>query len=857
MSIPVCFTYLTGLPQNIFSGAQLVGSWDEAGRYSDNWRRQRMNATEGPDGCPSFTATVDLDPAIPEEEFHWGVSLDGPSGSEKWAIMTEVMRTDSAERIRTFRVVPAANGTVQEQVYCLQQSSRMGAQKYFRVPGTTPGIRFRTWEPNAKSVDVCMATLWQEGRDPAISTLVNPDVFAGRAVESSLRLTICGGYIADESIASRCSGEHPKWGPFRMSYEGGGFWATDPNDPGLANFEVFDHAPYMFRITKDDGSVAFRTDLYSRCQIGYGTSKPKGAFFDRTVTLDGKMSCSVVIDPGMVATDFAERDWPETNWTPQEQFFRSPAPHPSLTRFELRDLIIYELHVGALGVAKHPSDQPGTLADAIALLDHIEKLGVNAVELLPLSEFGGSAAGWGYSTSHYHAIEYSGGGRDQYKHFIRECHRRGIAVIMDVVYNHYSDEAARAQWMRDTDSHERNSYYWYEGLPGDYPNFDAAVEAERRGQGGYVNNLSSGWAPRYWEEPVRDLFVSSALALASEFEIDGMRVDQTTSIRSYNALNADGRTIGNANDFGSKLLRELTRSLRFIRPRIKLMAEDHANWDGVISDLDQGGLGFDAIWYADFYHHLIGDTDKGCDYAKLIKTAGMGGNEPLAMDYFAGALQATKGGHKVVYHESHDEAGNGKLTDRTIRVAVNGAPLIGETRRYAEARCRFAAGVTLLSAGVPMFLFGEEVGAEKKFLYNHVLENREDMEGMREGSGKKLFAFYADLIRFRRNHAGLRSPDIDVIFVHNEHRLLMFRRWGAGEEFLVLASLNNQAFDNPHYEFRSDGIPAGEWIEIFNSDSGKYGGDNIGNYGATIEAQPGFLACIAPANSVVVFQRNG
>jgi 1,4-alpha-glucan branching enzyme len=235
----------------------------------------------------------------------------------------------------------------------------------------------------------------------------------------------------------------------------------------------------------------------------------------------------------------------------------------------------------------------------------------------------------------------------------------------------------------------------------------------------------------------------------------------------------------------------------------------------------------------------------------------MGGDEPLAMDYFAGALQATKGGHKVVYHESHDEAGNGKLTDRTIRVAVNGAPLIGETRRYAEARCRFAAGVTLLSAGVPMFLFGEEVGAEKKFLYNHVLENREDMEGMREGSGKKLFAFYADLIRFRRNHAGLRSPDIDVIFVHNEHRLLMFRRWGAGEEFLVLASLNNQAFDNPHYEFRSDGIPAGEWIEIFNSDSGKYGGDNIGNYGATIEAQPGFLACIAPANSVAVFQRNG
>jgi hypothetical protein len=93
---------------------------------------------------------------------------------------------------------------------------------------------------------------------------------------------------------------------------------------------------------------------------------------------------------------------------------------------------------------------------------------------------------------------------------------------------------------------------------------------------------------------------------------------------------------------------------------------------------------FDAVWYADFYHHLIGDTVKGSDYAKLIKTAGFGGDGPLAMDFFAGALQATSPS-KVVYNESHDEAGNGTGTHRTIHVAVNGAPLIGATRRFAEA----------------------------------------------------------------------------------------------------------------------------------------------------------------------------
>ena len=96
--------------------------------------------------------------------------------------------------------------------------------------------------------------------------------------------------------------------------------------------------------------------------------------------------------------------------------------------------MIYELHVGALGFGK-PSDRPGTLEDAIAFLDYLVDLGVNAVELLPMSQFSG-IENWGYGTTHFFGIEYSGGGRDQYKYFIKACHRRGIAVIFDVVYNH-------------------------------------------------------------------------------------------------------------------------------------------------------------------------------------------------------------------------------------------------------------------------------------------------------------------------------------------------------------------------------------------------------------------------------------
>jgi len=286
-----------------------------------------------------------------------------------------------------------------------------------------------------------------------------------------------------------------------------------------------------------------------------------------------------------------------------------------------------------------------------------------------------------------------------------------------------------------------------------------------------------------------------------------------------------------------------------------LMAEDHSGWDGVTRSPDEGGLGFDAAWYADFYHHLIGDTDKGSDYAKLIKTAGLGDDRPLAMDYFAGALDATAGGRRIAYHESHDEAGNGLYTHRTIQVAVNGAPLVGETRRVAEARCRFAAGMTLLSAAVPMFLFGEEVGAEKDFIYNHVLENREDLEGLRTGSGQYLFAFYSALIRLRLAHSGLKSGNIETVFVHNDHRLLVFRRWSADEEFLVVSSLNNRPFDNLGYIFNDSRIPAGRWREIFNSDAAVYGGDNRGNSGATLTSTAGRFACVVPAHGFIVLER--
>ncbi len=134
---------------------------------------------------------------------------------------------------------------------------------------------------------------------------------------------------------------------------------------------------------------------------------------------------------------------------------------------------------------------------------------------------------------------------------------------------------------------------------------------------------------------------------------------------------------------------------------------------------------------------------------------------------------------------------------------------------YAEARTRFAAGVTLLGPGVPMFLMGEEVGASEPYRYDDFLEHREDFQALRRGVGSRLFRFYQDAIRLGLEHPALRSANIEVVYVHDVNRLLVFRRWDGPEDFLVVASLSNRDFPDG-YEIRNGSIADGIWRELLN-----------------------------------------
>jgi 1,4-alpha-glucan branching enzyme len=769
----VRFSYRPGLPSHRFENVRLVGSWD-------GWSSTPMTPATDPEGNPCFDAELDFDATGIGTTFRWGVQLDGPAGLGVWGIAAEVDDEASTDRVRTF-VLGAATPA---QIYYLTQCRRLGAVK-LPVAGAPPGLRVALWAPNARSVELVMA-------DPE------------------------HGYIADDGTGTVQS--------VPMSAAEPGIWQVGPEQPALADFAALVGTPYMFRITKDDGTVAYRTDMYSLMQIGRGDVDPQGQPYPgKASALEGPQSCSVVCDPDIVqldaATELAAAFW-------QDEF----DPARALPT-QLQDLVIYELHVGALGFGK---PTPGTLDDAIALLDHLTELGVNAI-----AEFEG-IANWGYGTAQFMAVDQAAGGTDAMKRFVKACHQRGIAVLLDVCYNHFDPNGDRAEWMVDSNDPARNIYFWYEGQPGDYPSPD----------GGYLDNVSTGYASRYSEEMVRQLFISSAAFFVEVCHVDGFRLDQTSSIHQYNALHADGQPVDRANAFGVKFLKQWTRTMRLLRPGLFLTAEDYSDWPAMTApSLDGDGVGFDATWHGDFQHHLV----QSPGYAELVTQAGFGDDRSLRMDLFAGAL-GTSSDCKVVYAESHDDCGNRDGSARTIVLAVNGAPLLGETRSWAEARVRFAAGMALLSTGTPMFFMGEEIGAQKPYRYDSFLQNREDIVGDAGGVGANLFAYFKALIRLSADTPAIRSRNIDVGYTDNANRVIAFHRWDEASEYLVVGCLANAAFAQGYW-LHTDRLGGFGWTEIFNSDGAAYGGWNVGNAGRTLLAENGALNAVLPAAGLLVFRR--
>src|SRR5581483_2227531 len=346
-----------------------------------------------------------------------------------------------------------------------------------------------------------------------------------------------------------------------------------------------------------------------------------------------------------------------------------PWVHRALRAPPLAGAVIYELHVGTFSPG-------GTFDSAIQYLDRLVDLGVTHVELMPVAEFPGTR-GWGYDGVDLYAAHHAYGGPDGLKRLVDACHGRGLAVLLDVVYNHLGPSgnylARYGPYFTD-----RHRTPW-----GDAVNYDDAGSNE-----------------------VRRFVVDNALMWLRDYRIDGLRLDAVHAIYDSSATH---------------VLEELQKevdalSAREQRPLV-LIAESDLNDPRLVRAREAGGYGLAAQWSDDFHHavHALLTGERQGYYEDFGRMADLAAALERAFVY-AGRRSAHRGRRHgrtpigipaqrfVAFAHNHDQIGNRAQGDRLSHLA-------------GTRRAMIAAALVLTSPFVPLLFQGEEWGASTPFLY--------------------------------------------------------------------------------------------------------------------------------------------
>ncbi len=350
-----------------------------------------------------------------------------------------------------------------------------------------------------------------------------------------------------------------------------------------------------------------------------------------------------------------------------------PWQHDDQPRCQRReDLIIYELHVGAL-------TSEGTFLSAIERLDELADLGVTAIELMPIAQCPGRW-NWGYDATHWFAPMNAMGTPDDLRRFVDAAHERGLNVFLDVVYNHFGPEGNYWSQLGDYSS-TRHDTPW-----GASPNFDDGPSAKA----------------------IRRLVIDNAIYWLDEFHLDGLRVDAIHWMCDHSDEHI-------TRQFG----REVREWSERVGRRIWLIAETNVYDASMTAPLSEDGCGFDAQWGDDFAHALLACVRS---HDRLtVRTYQP--HEDLARALqrgfvFRGDVRGDRGREEignataqrvdtssVVYCiQNHDFIGNHPLGQRFHQIT---AP---ETQAAA-------ATLLLLSPAIPMLFMGEEFASENPFAF--------------------------------------------------------------------------------------------------------------------------------------------
>jgi 1,4-alpha-glucan branching enzyme len=531
------------------------------------------------------------------------------------------------------------------------------------------------------------------------------------------------------------TGSFNDWSQWRspLAHEDNGHWSVD-----IAEADLGDE--YKF-VVHNGSQTLLRTDPYARA-------------------VTNENGNSIICGDGF--------DWnPKAGSPPYE----SPGWH---------ELVIYELHVGTF--AQDPDNVVGTFRAVINKLPYLQELGINAIELMPIKEFAGDYS-WGYNPGHPFAVTQTYGGRHALKELVKAAHEHGIAVILDVVYNHFGPQDL-SLWRYDG---------WYENdLGGIYFYNDWRAETP--------------WAhtrPDYGRREVRRYIRDNVLMWLEEYRVDGLRWDTTNFIR-----NAHGRDGDPGADIpeGWDLLRWVSDEIDARQSWKISIAEDLQANPRITAETRDDGAGFDAQWDVSFVdpirQAITTPHDEDRDMAAV--------RDAIAFRYNGDVFE------RVIYTESHDEVANGRA-----RVPEEIAPG-DEGNLFAKKRSALGAALVFTAPGIPMIFQGQE------FLQDCWFDDHVPLDWSKAEKNAGILTLYRDLIRLRRNwHEnthGLLGQHVHVHHVDNDAKVIAFHRWhhgGPRDDVIVVANFANRLHQGYTIGFPHSGI----WRVRFNSDERTYDKD--------------------------------
>jgi maltooligosyltrehalose trehalohydrolase len=509
------------------------------------------------------------------------------------------------------------------------------------------------------------------------------------------------------------------------------------------------------------------------------------------------------------AVDLNDLKWTDNNWK----------------NLPLADYLIYELHTGTF-------TSEGTFTAIISKLDYLIELGITAIELMPVAQFPGGR-NWGYDGVFPFAVQNTYGGTQGLMQLIDACHSKGVAVILDVVYNHLGPEG---NYLSESGPYFTDKYHtpW-----GNAINFDDA-----------------------WCDGVRHYYIENALMWFRDFHVDALRLDAVHAIKDFSPKHI------------LKEIKEETDKLIALTGRNHyLLVELDLNDHRFIDPIDKCGYGMDAQWIDEFHHALrvtaggerdgyYSDFNGIAHLAKSYKDAYVydGIYSPHRLKTFGNKPEDNPGQQFIVFSQNHDQVGNRMLGERSSML-------------FSFGMQKLMAGAVMVSPYLPLLFMGEEWSAQSPFLYFVSHTDPDLIEAVRKGRSEEFAAFhtgheapdpeaedtfeksklrwenidteqsrtmldyYKALIRLRKQLPALRNPDrksLTVAFDEAQQTIVLTR----GEQNQQVCCIMN--FSGKQQETK---LPqAGEWKKVLDSADPRWNGPGLSPDGAAdmpkIKIQP-------------------